>query len=337
MTSTLSAQGAKRLTHAFWIGLYLLLDMSWIWHDQLAYRFSPFSYDAVLRDQGCAPEQYRMAAILTAQFLATHLHFHSVIAGCVAMDLVGAFILSGLLYWLTQKELGDAPVALQVCTKALVGLGMLFYLHWNYDGPRVETLPNCIYVMVGILLIRAFEERSYPWLSALGFVLISWAEGWIRADVSVIVAASLCLAVLFPVAGASRRSRLTLFLTGSAGAILSGFSLLYLMKVIYPAAHYCCGVISLRYNFGEGYAYIPFLTFMPPVLWGLVALGRSFSRLTVAHRTILIASVLYILMWSTVGSWSEARIGVPFAMVILPFTCVSVSSFLLKNTEAAAL
>jgi hypothetical protein len=84
-------------------------------------------------------------------------------------------------------------------------------------------------------------------------------------------------------------------------------------------------VLTLGVNLGLSYNYLGLLTVMPPVVVAVVILLRRFTTLSVADRTILIAALLYLGVWSVLGNWSEPRIYIPFAMGLLPVACVAVA------------
>lgn len=325
-----------RRVHAFWLGLYLLIDVSWIRFDQFAYWHDPFIYGPVLAGTGCAPEQYRTAMPHLAQWLAEHLHLHSLVAGLLLIDLISAVALSGLLYMLLMRKLRPAGPRASAAAKALLGLFVGFYLHQTYAFARVETLPNCVFMVLALLLIGNMEG-SEGWvavLSGLGLCVLGFAEGWVRADVAVVLGVALTFAAAFATR-VRMKTRVTLTGVGLLVAGISGATLLYLMRVVYPAAHYCGAVLTLGLNVGLSYNYLGLLTVMPPVVVALVVLLRRFSTLAVADRTILIAAVMYLGVWSVLGNWSEPRIYIPFAMGLLPVSCVALARWATAAEPAA--
>ncbi len=124
------------------------------------------------------------------------------------------------------------------------------------------------------------------------------------------------------------------FATGAAAAGISGGSLLCLMRVLYPNAHYCCAIYSLGHNVRFAYAYIPFLTLMPALIWGMVALAQTFRGHSITDRSILMAAPMYVAVWSFMGNWAEARIIVPFAMGLLPAVSTAMARFLMLSTAS---
>jgi hypothetical protein len=330
----LSAEPTRSRHHFFWLGLYAVLDLSWIWHDQIAYGDSGFKYDNVLAGVGCAPEQYRMAAPLAARWIASVLHVHSFTAGCIVIDLLGSLLLSYLLYTLLNQRLRTATLPMQNLARLFLGLWMLFYLHWSYGFARVETVPSCVYVVLSLLLIDKLSKSRGAALAftAVGFLALALLQGWVRADVAVVFAVGVCMAALIP-GGSPTPNRIGIFATAAVAAAFAGGSLLYLMRVVYPNAHYCCDVFSLRWNFSHDYAYIPFLTLTPPLGWGAVALSRNLRSACIADRSILFGFAMYLIVWSCMGSWGEARIIAPFAMGMLPAVCIGMASFLQSSQK----
>lgn len=323
--------------HTFWLALYAILDLSWIWHDQIAYNDSSFKYDNVLAGIGCAPEQYRIAAPLAARWIARVLHVHSFTAGCIVIDLVGSLLLSYLLYTLLNERLRGATLPVQNLARLFLGLWMLFYLHWSYGFARVETVPSCLYIALSLLLLNKLSSGrgAVLGMSAGGLLALALLQGWVRADVAVVLAIAICMAVLIPTA-TPEPNRISIFATAAVAAGMAGGSLLYLMRVVYPHAHYCCDVFSLRWNLRYTFAYIPFLTLMPPLVWGCISQARKLRTTSVADRSILFGFAMYTIVWSCMGSWGEARIIAPFAMGMLPATCVALARFLSQEQDAIA-
>jgi hypothetical protein len=318
--------------HVFWLGLYLLVDVSWIRFDQFAYWHDGFSYGPVLAGSGCAPEQYRTAMPRAAQWLAEVLHLHSLIAGMVLVDLVSAVALSALLYVLLLRRLRGAGPHMSATAKALLGLFVGFYLHQTYAFARVETLPNCVFVAAALLLIGNMEcfGRRWAGLSGVGLCALGFAEGWVRADVAVVTGVALVLGALFAT-GIGGRVRGTLMGVGLLVASVSGATLLYLMRVVYPAAHYCGAVFTLGLNVRLSYNFLGLLTVLPPVVVALAVLVRRFDAVAVVDRTTMIAALLYLGVWSVLGNWSEPRIYIPFAMCLLPVACAALAQWTLRN------
>jgi hypothetical protein len=331
-TPMLTPSANPRRAHLFWTGLYFLLGLAWIRFDQFAYWHDPFTYQPVLAGTGCAPEQYRTAMPHLAQWLAEHLHLHSLVAGLLVVDFINVLALAVLLYALLLRQLRFAPAQIGTTAKALLGLLLVFYLHQTYAFARVETLPNCVFVALALLLIGNMEGGAsrVAVLSGLGLCVLGFAEGWVRADVAVVLGVALVLGALFAT-DIGGRVRGTLMGVGLLVAGVSGATLLYLMRVAYPAAHYCGAVFTLGFNFGLSYNYLGLLTVIPPVVVALVVLLRRFGGLAVADRTILIAAVLYLGVWSVLGNWSEPRIYIPFAMGLLPVACAALAQWTLRN------
>ncbi len=318
--------------HLFWLALYAVLDLSWIWHDQIAYNDSSFKYDNVLLGTGCAPEQYRIAAPFAARWIAAHLHLHSFTAGCIVIDLLGSLLLSFLLYVLLNQRLRTATLPVQNLARLFLGLWMLFYLHWSYGFARVETIPNCLYIVLSLLLLNKLSATrgAAIFLPVCGFLALALLQGWVRADVAVVFAGGVCVAALFPVVSPAG-NRIGIFAMAAVAAGIAGGSLLYLMRVRYPHAHYCCNVFSLDYNVRFTFAYIPFVTLMPPIVWGMVTLARNFRTGPVADRAILLGAGMYLIVWSCMGSWGEGRIFAPFAMGLLPAVSCGMARFLMSG------
>jgi hypothetical protein len=335
-TSMLTPSANPRRAHLFWIGLYFLLGVSWIRFDQFAYWHDPFTYGPVLAGTGCAPEQYRTAMPRLAQWLAEHLHLHSLVAGLLVVDLINVLALALLLYALLLRQLCLAHPGIATTAKALLGLFLVFYLHQVYAFARVETLPNCVFVALALLLIGNMEGGAYrvAGLSGLGLCVLGFAEGWVRADVAVVLGVALALASMSSTT-LRMKPRVTLMVIGLLVAGISGTTLLYLMRSVFPAAHYCGAVLTLGLNLTLSYNYLGLITVMPPVAVALLVLLRRFARTSVADRTILVAAALYLGVWSALGNWSEPRIYIPFAMGLLPVACVAMARWAAASEPAA--
>lgn len=322
----------RRSRDLLWLGLYLMLIMSWIWRDQIAYRASDINADNILAGVSCSPEQYRVLAPYLAHIIQTHLHLHSIIAGSIVIDLLGSILLFTLLYYLLDSLLSARPPALRTAAKVLLGLLIFFYLHWSYLSARVDTVPSCLYLVLSFLCWKRARTATRPIaaLYLLAFVLLSLLQGFLRSDVAVITgfglaAAALCIPARNPAQRSGETPRWLFFLAGATAAAVAGLALLYLMLRVYPQAHRCGGVLALRFNFGEGYAYIPFLTLMPPIVVALIHIARRLRTAPLEDSALFLAALAYIPLWTTVGSWGEARIIAPFAMALAPTAAIAIA------------
>lgn len=266
-----------------------------------------------------APWQYRIGVWEVVKWL--HRGFH--LKAYDALTLIDVLCLA-LSLWLILRVLRnfEAYKTASLPTRWLATAGVLFlaeyYLVWGHWFQTEDTLPSILFVALSVALACGEIVRSRI-LACLLLVCLGGIQGFIRADVAVVLHAGFFLAVLLnkkavPL-GRSWQAATSLLTALAAGCVQ-----LYLMLVRFPNARYGPeGVFQWMNNLKpEMWATMLLATLPFWLLLGLVASKRY--RPGAVMAMLLTSSLLYFPLWATVGLLDEARIFLPFAFALMPAT-----------------
>lgn len=266
-----------------------------------------------------APWQYRIGVWEVVRWL--HQWFH--LKPYDSLTLIDVVCLA-LSLWLILRGLRNleaykiAPLPTRWLATAGVLLLAEYYLVWGHWFQAEDTLPSILFVTLSVALASAEIVRSRV-LTCLLLVGLGGIQGFIRADVAVILHAGFFLTVVFnkeSVPLGRRWQGATSLLT----AFVAGCVQLYLMRVRFPDAHYGSeGVIQAANNLRPEMWATMLLALLPfGLLLGLVI--RKRYRLSSVMVMLLTSSLLYFPLWATVGLLDEVRIFLPFAFALIPAT-----------------
>ena len=266
-----------------------------------------------------APWQYRIGVWEAVRWLHQSLHLKAY----DTLTLIDVLSLA-LSLWLILRVLRSSETYkfASLPTRWLATAGVLFlaeyYLVWGHWFQTSDTLPSILFVTLSAALVGGELVRSRT-LACLLLACLGGIQGFIRADVAVVLHAGFFLAVLFnkkAVPLGRRRQAATSLLA----ALAAGCVQLYLMLVRFPNAHYGSeGVIQLTNNLKPQMWATMLLALVPfCLLLGLIAWRRY--RPDTVTRMLLVSSLLYFLLWATVGLLDEVRIFLPFAFALIPAT-----------------
>lgn len=266
-----------------------------------------------------APWQYRIGVWEAVLWL--HQWFH--LKAYDALTLIDVLCLA-LSLWLVLRvlrnfedyKIASAPI------RWLAMAGVLFlteyYLVWGHWFQTEDTMPSILFVTLSVALVCGEIVQSRV-LACLLLVGLGWIQGFIRADVAVVLHAGFFLAVIF-----SKRAvplgRAWQTASSLLAALAAGCVQLYLMRVRFPNAHYGSeGVVQLANNLKPEMWATMLLALLPfGLLLGLIASKRY--RPGAVMAMLLISSLLYFPLWATVGLLDEVRIFLPFAFALMPAT-----------------
>jgi hypothetical protein len=293
----------------------------------------------IVAGTGNAPEQFRIAIAQAAQFLCNrvpHLHLSQAF---LAFDAFFVMASAVGLYLLLRRELQSSPASVQVASRALLGFWMAYYLHWTFLQTRAETAACIFYTVFALLLCGSILDAATGAIrvaASAALILLSFGQGWVRADVAVILCGSVALACLLPGEAPSRRSRLWLLFASSASALASGGALEYITHRLYPHARRGGAAFVLADNLAanDWRGICIFLLVALPTVAVALAFARRFATLTLLQRALLFAAPTYLALWSCLGLWPEPRIFVPFGMALAPTLAVASASFAERFQEA---
>ncbi len=270
-----------------------------------------------------APEQYRVGVWIIVGWMHRLLHLKAydtltlIDLVCLALSL---FVLLHVLRGLERYKTASNS------TRWLATMSFLFlagyYLAWGHWFQEPETMPSVLFVSLSVALVQCQLVQS-RWMTSLSLVGLSFLQGFLRADVAVVLHAGFFLAIVLGWKRKLTQEKVWLARTSLLAALVAGCVQLYLMFEMFPNAKYGSdGVIRLSWNL-HPFQWMTMLLALFPfwLLLGLV-LNRSYRP---DHETamLLIASSLYLAVWGTVGLLGEVHIFLPFGMALLPATCVA--------------
>ena len=266
-----------------------------------------------------APWQYRIGVWEVVKWLHRWFHFKAY----DALTLIDVLCLA-LSLWLVLRVLRnfEAYKIASPLTQWLTTAGVLFlaeyYLVWGHWFQTEDTLPSILFVTLSLALACGEIVRSRV-LACLLLVCLGGIQGFIRADVAVVLHTGFFLAVLFN-GKAVPLGRGWQTATSLLAALAAGCVQLYLMLVRFPNARYGPeGVFQLMNNLKpEMWATMLLATLPFWLLLGLIASKRY--RPDAVMAMILTSSLLYFPLWATVGLLDEVRIFLPFAFALMPAT-----------------
>jgi len=160
-------------------------------------------------------------------------------------------------------------------------------------------------------------------LACFLLVCLGWMQGFIRADVAVVLHAGFFLAILFNGKAVPPMGRMWQAGTSLLAALVAGCVQLYLMFLRFPNAKYGPeGVIQLAANVHPEMWLTMLLALLPFWLLSGSILKKRYRPDPVTVM-LLTSSLLYLLLWATVGLLDEVRIFLPFAFALMPATALA--------------
>lgn len=345
LTATASSPAEKNslrrtpVSQSAWLNLivwaislsYAFLDLS-IYRDN--FRVHPDGWKLYFSGGIQAPWQYRIGVWEAVRWMNQWFHLRPYDALTLIDVVCLAVSLWGILRVLHNSE---AWKIASIPTQWLATAGVLFlaeyYLIWGHWFQAEDTLPSVLFVTLSLALAYGEIVRSRL-LACLLLVCLGGIQGFIRADVAVVLHAGFFLAVLF-----SRKAvplgKAWQLGTSLLAAFLAGCVQLYLMLVRFPNARYGSeGVFQLLNNLKpEMWATMLLATLPFWLLLGLIAAKKY--RPDAVTTMLLVSSLLYLPLWATVGLLDEVRIFMPFAFALMPATVLAFVGLLPQTSPTA--
>lgn len=317
-THSLTPQVTRLVT-----GVNLLVALTYGRYEYFSYNLVEAPYTAFLRNllrgNGIAPEQYRVGMPWLLLHLDGWLHLHTYQSATLATTVPFFFALQ-LLYVILSRSsfvasLAQADRNIVLCLHlALLQLPC----YWITVYPRPETMPAVFAVAAAAYLLSVPRPRSKA-IRACLFFAVCIAQAFLRADIACVLGVVALGLSLRPVQGLAM-SRKLLFMTGLVSAFGAAGVQLYLMRVVYPQAHYKTRdePYQLISNFSHAHHYVSMVLALCLFLY-VVSLYRHFARLLrFADHYLLVAALTYLPLWLVLGIASEVRIFVPFLIAVSP-------------------
>lgn len=281
-----------------------------------------------------APWQYRIGVWYVVRWMNHWLHLKPY----DALTLIDVLCLA-LSLWVLLRVLRNSQSYKIASTSAqwLAVVVVLFlaeyYVIWGHWFQAEDTLLSILFVSLSLALIYGGIVQSRL-LACCLLIVLGWMQGFIRADVAVVLHAGFFLAILLnrkadvPL-GRSRQAMISLLTAFVAGCVQ-----LYLMFVRFPNAKYGAeGVIQLANNLHPEMWLTTLLALLPFwLLLGLIA-GKRYRPGAVTVM-LLTSSLLYLPLWAIVGLLDEVRIFLPFAFALMPATALALIGLLPEGGTA---
>ncbi len=292
-----------------------------------AFSSDPAGWTAQVAGTAHAPQQYRVGVVKTADWMSQLLHI-GIRHALGMIDAFAALVAAFLLFSLLERTdvYRNASIAAKWFGSALLVLLVQFYLIWLLWFQRPETMPSA---MVVVLLLWLWTRKG-SWLDSTAagqlltaglILLLSLAQGFVRADVAFLLNAGIFLACFTPISKDLALPKTAALLSSFVGAGLAAAVQLYMMKVVYPHASYGdTPLVQLALNITRPYRWAPFILFLVPYAWTLVQVVRRKFMGDATGVAFAVGSVLFGGAWHLVGKMDEVRIFIPFALAIAPLT-----------------
>jgi hypothetical protein len=326
-----------------WPAVLMFLLCGPIYLDYWSYSFNeklyPGAWAEFFNGRVNAPEQYRIAIPWLAKFTSEHLHI-GMRHAFAAIDLLASWIAVLLLYHLLQRFLRRTGATWQfrLLSNVLFAGLVLCYFIWIDWYQRPDTLPSAAFVAVTLFLaIRGLTVRGGRVLAGIAMIGLAILQGLIRADVAACThLAILCVCVLHsqrgrddPAAGRGMQACIS-----AVALVCACVVQLYVMRVLYPQATYGdTPLIQVALNLTLS-RMIPFVLFMLPTVVTWVLLLRRYAELDAGGRIMLTGSMIYLALWFVVGSITEVRIFLPFALALSPWTAAAIGQMLTRSGQS---
>ncbi len=292
------------------------------------HRQDPNVYLDVLNGTATAPSQYRIGVLEVAAFLGRHTPL-PLRHWLTAIEMVSAFLAVFILFSLLRRSAiwrGANTAGHWFGAAAFVFLVQYDFV-WVTFFQRPETLPSAALVALVFLLITVPLPlpRPYAALAAsAAIIVLAILQGFVRADLAVALNLGIFLYCVPSSAGGLVLSRAQQMVT----SVLAGASALsvqfYLMHVRYPHATYGgTPVFQLLLNFESPGEWTAFLLFILPFAWTVLTVFRRRAALEPPATAMLYASLVYLLLWFSVGRMEEVRIFLPIALAVAPATVLA--------------
>ncbi len=314
------------------------------WEYSGQYHADPNAWMDIIHGTGGAPMQYRIGVVRFADLLRRHGHmglrhaftFIDLLCAAVAVYLLFSLLERAVTYRAVGETARWFGAAVFVCL-------VQYNFAWIRWYQRPETMASAAVLAATLWLLTVplrFSQTVSILVTSASMLALAGIQGFIRADVAVVAHLGILLVC------ATRRGS-GLSLPWGLQALVSGGALLvaggiqfYLIHVAFPHATYgTTPVFQLIANLTLPIRWIPTALFMMPWMWLVITLLRRSSTTSDSPGiALVVGSAIYVVLWSVVGKIDEVRIFLPYALALIPLTCVCATQrFLTPRTGTAIL
>ena len=319
-----SPNKVARLLLAFVVGSTIYADY---WEYSRAYHANPDWWMDVIRGTADAPQQYRIGVPWAADLLRRYGHM-GLRHGLTLIDLVCAAVAVYLLFSVFEHSRvyrAAGETARWFGAAAFVFL-VQFYFAWITWYQRPETMASAAVLAATLWLLTVrlpLPGAVATVVTSAAILVLAGVQGFIRPDVIFAVHLGILVMCFTRAGGGLSLARGVQTATSAAAVLVAGGIQFTLMHVVYPHAGYgTTRVFELRQNLTQPLGMVPFVLFVLPWGWLVTTLARRRARADAPAMALLAGSAIYMAMWLVVGRIEEVRIFLPFAVVLIPLTCV---------------
>lgn len=319
-----SPHKVARLLLAFVVCATIFSDY---WEYSKQYHANPDTWMDVVRGTADAPQQYRIGVPRVADLMRRYGHM-GLRHGFALIDLVCAAVAVFLLFSLFERStvFRAADERTRWFGAACFVFLTQYYFAWITWYQRPETMASAavLAAMLWLLTVRLTLARAasiaVPMLAMLTLAAI---QGFIRPDVVIAMHLGVLLVCLSRAGDGFALPRRVQAATSVFALLIAGGIQYYLMHVAYPHAGYgTTPVFELLLNLTHPVRWTPFVLFMLPWVWVMKTISRGRSTTQAPGAALLAGSAIYVALWVVVGSMEEVRIFLPYAVALIPLTCM---------------
>jgi hypothetical protein len=292
------------------------------------------TYSQSLQPRAQRGDTFRLAIPALIRLITKIFHFHDGPLIMAGLDFVTGFFSLYLLYLLTVDtplETPDRPKdrALKImCFLAIIQFPIAWVVPWQ----RPETLPSTLFLAFSLLCLSKIGSSrlwSLPILFALPI------QAFVRSDVAIIFGIAIALVGLWTIVKHVSQDELRVsryyVVLGTLIAIISGGIQAYL-HTLYPEA----GVdIQVRTNLGFHGLEVLTILLAPFISFFLFLIAKR-PPVNIVEKVIIASALLYLPMYFTFGIAGEARIYVPFLLILCVVTARVSASYASTKLDLAS-
>jgi hypothetical protein len=309
---------------AFVVGSTIFADY---WEYSRTFHGNPQTWMDVIQGTADAPQQYRIGVPWVADFLRRHGHM-GLRHGFALVDLFCAAVAVYLLlsvFERSQTYRAAGETARWFGAAAFVFL-VQFYFAWITWYQRPETMASAAVLAATLWLLTVplrLPKAASIMVTSGGMLVLAAMQGFIRPDVIVAAHLGILVVCMTRMGSGFPLSRAVQAATSVLAVLIAGGIQFYLMHVVYPHAGYgTTPVFELGLNLTQPLGMVPFVLFMLPWGWLVMTLARRHATAEAPGMALVTGSAIYVVMWFVMGRIEEVRIFLPYAVALIPLTCV---------------
>ena len=265
-----------------------------------------------------APEAYRVGIPILASFLIRLFHLHDAAFALFLIEFPCCIAALILLYFLTVEDLSPSKTRIATVTAffAFIQFPFAFVLFRQ----RPETLPTAFFIALSLFCV---SRRGHRWTAIL--LVATFIQAFLRPDFPAVIGLALVL-----LSARNIRSNANNFLRGLSMGFIAGCVQAYLQFVRFPHLPYSTTLFMYSANLRLDHLLVLLLA-LSPFLFTFFLLRSTSMQLREIDRLTLLASLLYLPIWFTIGLFTEIRIYVPFLLAL----CVLAARISVRYLAAA--